>query len=186
MRRTFWFLGIAVSLFLAGACRSRQPEPQYRLTATVKDIMDSMVDPSADFLWASVATIVTSSGTEERMPHSDEDWVNVRRRAITLIEATDLLQMPGRHVAKPGEKSENPQVELQPEEIEKIVNDDRQSWMNFAHGLHDAGFDALKAIDTKNAQGLLDAGEKIDTACENCHLRYWYPLSKQAEAQKKS
>jgi len=43
---------------------------------------------------------------------------------------------------------------------------------------------ALKAIDAKNVMGLLDAGEGIDNACENCHLKYWYPLSKQAEKAK--
>ena len=25
------------------------------------------------------------------------------------------------------------------------------------------------------AEGLSEAGEAIDTACENCHLKYWYP-----------
>jgi len=32
--------------------------------------------------------------------------------------------------------------------------------------------------------GLLDAGETIDTACENCHLKYWYPLDQQAQKAK--
>ena len=71
------------------------------------------------------------------------------------------------------------------EEIETLINGDRQAWIDFAHGLHDAAVPALKAIDTKNADGLFDAGGKIDTACENCHLRYWYPPSKQAAATRK-
>jgi redox-regulated HSP33 family molecular chaperone len=37
---------------------------------------------------------------------------------------------------------------------------------------------ALKAIESKNVQGLLDAGEGIDEACENCHKQYWYPNEK--------
>jgi hypothetical protein len=137
--------------------------------------MDSMVDPNADFLWDSVATIVTAAGTEERAPRTDEEWITLRKRAIPLIEATNLLQMPGRHVAKPGEKSENPGIELGPEEIEAAINQDRAAFINFAHGLHDAVAPALKAIESKDVQGLSDAGEKIDTACENCHLKYWYP-----------
>ena len=176
---------MSVSLFLVAACGAGQPESvaaEYRVTSTIKDIMDSMVDPSADFLWESVATIVSAAGTEERRPRTDEDWANVRRRAVTLIEATNVLQMPGRHVAKPGEKSENPEVELGPEEIEKLINQDRKAFINFAHALHDAGMTALAAIDAKNAEGLLDSGEKIDTACENCHLKYWYPLSLQASS----
>ncbi len=184
MRRSVWVLGIAISLFLAGACKAQQPGPEYRTTATIKDIMDSMVDPSADALWESVATIVSAAGTDERRPKTDEDWKNVRRHAVILVEATNLLKMEGRHIAKPGEKSENPGIELEPEQMEKMMAEDRQSFIKLANALHDAALPALKAIDAKNAEGLLDAGEAIDVACENCHLKYWYPLSLQAEARK--
>ncbi len=74
---------------------------EFRTTATIKDIMDSVVDPSADYLWDSVATIVTKKGTEERRPRTDEDWKHVRRRAIAMIEATNLLIMDGRSSRKP-------------------------------------------------------------------------------------
>jgi hypothetical protein len=189
-----WLLLSGVALFVGSACKAQQPpqpeyKPEYKLTATIKDIMDSMVDPNADYLWESVATIVSAAGTEERSPKTEKDWIEVRRRAITLIEATNLLQMPGRKVARPGEKSENPGIELEPEQMEKLMTEDRQAFVTLAHGLHDAASEALKAIDEKNAQGLLDAGEKIDSACENCHLKYWYPNTPQAaEAaqQKKS
>ena len=29
--------------------------------------------------------------------------------------------------------------------------------------------------DKKDADALQDAGETIDEACEQCHLKYWYP-----------
>jgi hypothetical protein len=175
MRTFHWLLLIGMSLLMAAACSRSAPPPEYRTTATIKDIMDSMVDPNADYIWESVATIVTAAGTEERQPRTDEDWLTLRRRAIPLIEATNLLQMPGRHVAKPGEKSENPGIELGPEEIEVRINQDRATFMEFARALHDAVLPALKAIDAKDVKGLSDAGEHIDTACENCHLKYWYP-----------
>ncbi|PWT85811.1 MAG: hypothetical protein C5B57_02205 [Blastocatellia bacterium] len=185
MRRTQWLFAAAVVLFIVAACNRAKPaESQLRPTATIKDIMDSMVDPSADFLWDSVATIVSAAGTEERRPRTDEEWKNVHRRAIELLEATNLLLLEGRHVAKSGEKSENPEVELQPEQIEKLINADRVAWVNFAHGLHDAAMPALKATEVRDAEALLDAGEKIDTACENCHLKYWYPPNEQAEKAK--
>ena len=80
-----------------------------------------------------VATIITAAGTEERAPRTEQDWITLRRRTIPLIEATNLLQMPGRRVAKPGEKSENPGIELGPEEIEAVINQDRAAFINFAH-----------------------------------------------------
>jgi hypothetical protein len=185
MRPFVWLLALSASLFAVVACsRARQPEQTLRPTATIKDIMDSLVDPSADFLWESVATIVSAAGTEERAPKTDEDWINVRRNAVRLIEATNLLLMEGRHVAKPGEKSENPDVELGPEQIQVLIDQDRESWVKLAHGLHDAAVPALKAIEARNTQGLLDAGEGIDAACEACHLKYWYP-NQLADAAKK-
>ncbi len=173
------------ALIIAAACSAPPPpaaqapaksaDPGFRKTATIKDIMDSMVDPSADYLWDSVSTIVTRKGVDERRPRTDEDWKKVRRAAITLIEATNLLIMDGRLVAKPGEKSENPGIELSPEAIRRVMDDDPATLVTLAHALHDAGMKALAAIDAKNADALSDAGETIDNACENCHLKYWYP-----------
>ena len=188
MRTFHWLLLAGISLLVAAACsRSASPrESPFRATSTIKDIMDSMVDPSADALWDSVATIVSASGMEERAPKTDEDWAKVRHNAITLVEATNLILMDGRRVARPGEKAENPKVELGPEEIEAVISQDRQAWINFAHGLNDAAMAALKGIDAKDVKGLFEAGAAIDTACESCHLKYWYPLShQQAEANKK-
>src|SRR3979490_1948874 len=114
-RKVCWLSWLGASLFLVTSGTARQPPVEYRASATVKDIMDSMIDPSADSLWDSVATIVSATGTEERAPRTDEDWAKVRHNAITLVEATNLILMDGRHVARPGEKAENPKVELGPE-----------------------------------------------------------------------
>lgn len=172
-------LVVSLALFAAalGACRGREA-PDFRPTSTIKDIMDSMVDPSADVIWESVATIITISGTEEKAPQTDDEWKAVRRGAIRIIEATNLLLMPGRHVARPGEKAENENIELAPEEIEARLKQDRASWITLAHGLHDAGLTALHAIDAKDPPALSVAGEGLDRACENCHLKYWYPPGK--------
>ena len=183
MRRSSWllFLGallFSVSLFFSSACQGRQqgsPQPEYTPTATVKDIMLAIVDPSADVVWESVATIVSPSGIEDRAPRTDEEWANVRRGAIRVAEGANLLMMPGRHVAAPGEKSETPGVELEPEEIEANINKDRATWNKLAKGLHDNSLAVLRAVDEKNTQAVLDAGEQLDVACENCHSQYWYP-----------
>lgn len=178
--RTYFLLTLAGVLLLLGSSCSRpeppkQTEPEYRVTSTIKDLMDSMVDPSADFIWESVATTVSAKGIEEKAPHTNEEWAEVRRRAITLLEATNLLLMPGRQVAKPGEKADDPKVELGPEQIQQLINQDRKTWTDRAHGLHDAVLASLKAIEAKSAEELLNSGDGIDQACEKCHLVYWYP-----------
>ena len=186
MGRVSWllFLGVllfSVSLLSSSACRGRQQEsqdPPYAPTATVKDIMDSMVDPSADVVWESVATIATAAGVENRAPKTNEEWAAVRRGALRVTEGANLLMMPGRHVARPGEKSETPGVELEPEEMEANINKDRASWYKLARGLQVATEGVLQAIDKKDAQALVDTGGTLDSACEKCHMTYWYPNEK--------
>jgi hypothetical protein len=190
MQRFITIILAGIVLMMCGSCTSQQPQsqtpqqgqPEYRLTATVKDIMDSMVDPGADFIWGAVETVVSAKGVEEKAPRTDEEWKEVRRHAIMLLEATNLLQMPGRQVAKAGEKADDPKVELGPEQIEDLINKDRASWIKYAHGLHDATMEAFKAIDAKDAEKLLDVGNGIDEACEKCHLQYWYPNEKRPES----
>jgi hypothetical protein len=165
-------MSIGAALFI---CSCGRPSAEYRTTSTIKDIMDSIVDPNADYLWQSVATVSTEKGVDERAPKTDEDWKELRRHTIALLEATDLLQIPGRAVAKPGEKADNPQVEEPPEVIATMIDTDRASWIKYSHGLHDAATVMLKAVDAKNTEAVLDAGDTIDKACESCHKQYWYP-----------
>ena len=184
MRAFAWFCMPMLWLLVAGCTGTAKPpasDSPLRPTSTIKDIMDSVVDPSADALWDAVATTVSAAGTDERRPRTDEEWANVRHHAIALLEATNLLLMEGRHVAKPGEKAADPEVELGPDQIEALIAQDRAAFVKLAHGLYDAALPALKATQDKNADALLDAGEGIDMACESCHLKYWYPEGKQAD-----
>src|SRR4030095_7555949 len=88
------------------------PPPDYTPTATIKDIMQSVVDPNADVVWLSVTTVQSAKGTVDTAPKTDEEWAKVRHGAIALTEAGNLLIVPGRHVARPGEKSETAGVQL--------------------------------------------------------------------------
>lgn len=171
---------ILATVWVLTGCQRQQaskPEPaapEFRVDATIKDLMDSLVDPSADYIWDAVATTITVKGKEERYPRTDEEWKEVRRRAIHLMEASNLLLIPGRHVARPGDKSDA-RVELPPDQIEALINQDRANFTKLAHGLYDSVVPAMKAIEARDKDALLEAGDAIDQACENCHLAYWYP-----------
>src|SRR5204862_3621174 len=131
---------------------------QFRVDATIKDIMDALIDPGADYIWDAVATTVTAKGSVEKYPRTDEEWQEVRRRAIHLMEASNLLLIPGRHVARPGEKAQDPRVELPPDRIEALINDDRAGFTKLAHGLYDSALPVLRPIGTKDKDAVLDAG----------------------------
>jgi hypothetical protein len=166
---------------LSSACQTKPaepapaPQPPYTTTATIKDIMLHIVDPAGDMVWDSVHTVIDKGGLKETVPVNDEDWMKVRHGVIMLIEASNLLMIPGRAMAKPGEKSVAPGVELEPAEMEELVNKDRDGWNRQAKTLHDISVKVLEVVDAKDAQKLFDIGEDLDKACENCHRQYWYP-----------
>jgi hypothetical protein len=170
----------------AGSCQSKQPEPAapaadqppYTTTATVKDIMLHVIDPAGDMVWDAVATVIDKGGIHETAPKTDEEWFKVRSGLIQMIEGSNLLMIPGRKVARPGEKSETPGVELEPSEMDELIAKDRAAWYERAKALHDIATSVLPIVDAKDAQKLFDVGEDIDKACENCHRQYWYPNEK--------
>jgi cytochrome c556 len=142
---------------------------------SILEIMESIVMPAAQTLWDSVAVDVTEKGTIEKGPVTDEDWAKLRWTAVELAEATNLLVVPGRRVAPPGTKSENPDSELEPEQMQALIAKNRAAFVAHAHVLHEAAMEALRAIDARKLDGISDAGGTIDAACEGCHLQFWYP-----------
>ena len=54
-----------------GVCSSKPPE--MLRTATIKDIMDSMVDPNGDFIFESIEQIADEKGVREKAPRTDKD-----------------------------------------------------------------------------------------------------------------
>jgi hypothetical protein len=171
---------MSVGLCGLAACSGRgQSEVPYAAIASIQDIMAAEVDPSADLVWASVSTVTTAAGTEEKRPRTDAEWSAVRRQAITLIEATNLLLVPGRRVAEAGRKTEDaniPGIESA-ENIQKAIDGNRGGFRLSVLGLRAAGVKTLAAIDAKDPEGLSEAGGQVDAACEACHLKYWYPHS---------
>ena len=177
MKILYWVFILILAWGETGCRRA----PSLSRPATIKDIMDSMVDPSGEFVFQSVEIISDEQGVREIAPHSDADWDAVRLRLVVLSEAPNLLAMPGRRVAPPNVKSQNPQIELQPAQIQQLIDGDRASFIRRARGLQDAVAIAMKAVDGKNKDALFQAEEGIDKACENCHLHYWYPNDKRAQ-----
>jgi hypothetical protein len=87
---------------------------------------------------------------------------------MVLLEAPDLLE--GRRAARTRDRSKNPEVESQPEDIQKLLDADGSDFIRRAGRLRDA----------KDKDALLLGLDGIDKACESCHLRYWYPKDKRA------
>ncbi len=151
---------------------------------SIKELMEHIVDPTADWIFDAAVVDVSDKGTVETTPLTDEDWLKVERGAWLLAESANLLKMP-REVEAPGtvtpaHEPGKPGPELLPAQIQALIDKDRPLWNKHADDLRIVALDSLKIIKARNAQGLFDIGGAIDKACESCHLEYWYPGDKDA------
>ena len=146
-----------------------------RIVLTIKDLMESIVDPSADVVWGAVGTVADKQGIQDLSPKTREEWLDLRRAAVRLIEGGNLLMMPGREAAPAGVKSEAPGVELEPAEITELIRREPKSFDVFAKALQDIGLEALQAIEAKNTDRLIEVGGRMEEVCESCHKTFWYP-----------
>jgi hypothetical protein len=173
-----WIAVTAALLCASSPVASSAATRELTRDSTIQELMTTRIDPAADALWASVSTIITAAGVQETQPRTEAEWRTVRRYAVTLIEGANLLAV-SRRVAVPGgttEDSATPGIERS-ENIQKAIEIDRRSFVRAAVQLRDAGIVALRAIDRRDQQRLIEAGGDLDAACEACHLKYWYPHS---------
>ncbi len=113
-----------------------------------REIMATMVDPSANYIWQSVSTIVTAKGVEEKFPRNDREWSELREAATRLAEGGSLLKEDRRRAGD-------------------------SDWMKWSQAIVDAADTTLKAVAAKNADRILEAGEEIYNTCVGCHGGYW-------------
>lgn len=172
---------------LAAQSSPRAPRPAPAASAlspvvSLEELMASIIDPEADVLFDAVSYEATATGVVEVSPQTEDEWRTLRRSALILIEAPNLLKIAGRPIvpAAPVRGADSEPAgpdELSPAEIRRRIDRDPPAFHRFAQGLQDAARVALKAIDDRDKEALFAAGEQLHHACENCHLRYWYPPS---------
>lgn len=140
----------------AAPARSAKAPAGMRPVVHVNEIMHAIVEPASTIVFDAVATTIDAEGVHEKTPQTDEEWDVVLHAAITLTEAGNLLMIPGRRREVGGQ----------------IPAAKWADWNRKAAELVRASEVALKAAREKSAQGLLDAGEDIDVACDACHEPY--------------
>jgi hypothetical protein len=160
MKIVHWLFVVSVALFVSGigfivsSARAARQVPAVdpaaiSLTpvASVKQIMKGIVGPAANVVFNAVSTTVSSKGTEEKAPQTEEEWEAVGNSAAALIESGNLMLIGSRVV-------------------------DRGDWVKQSQALMEAGRVALKAIQNKSADQLLASGEAVNMSSDTCHLKY--------------
>ena len=167
--------GLLVLLAAGLAACASEPASDMAPTATVEELMRSMIDPAADAVWDAVVIEATADGIVETRPETEGDWLRLRRHALTLAEGSNLLLIEGRRIAAPESRSDLPGIDLHPDAIQELVDEDWDGWAEVARGLRATSGVVLDAVEARDVDALLEAGTELDLACENCHAVFWYP-----------
>lgn len=143
----------ALTIALA-ACAPQESTPTesadtnpFNTTLDIKELMNSVIDPSADVLWANAGWIESAAGSEELYPTSNEGWNEVRAMAAMVAETGNLLMLPGRAV-------------------------DNDAWMIYSQGMTDAGLMAMQAAEAQDKEEFFNAGAQLYSVCSACHQAY--------------
>ena len=160
MRIIHWLFVVSVALFISGigfivaaARAEQQAAPAQAVTATippvasVKQLMDGIIQPSATVVFESVGTIVDATGIHEQQPRTDTEWAAVGASAASIVEGANLLLMGDRAV-------------------------DQGEWVKMTRAMADAAMLVVKAVEAKDPQAVLAAGEPLNETCDTCHAQY--------------
>ena len=104
---------------------------------------------------AKVAPAKDSSVSTDALSSTYGKWEAVENSSMALIEAANLLTLPGRKCANG-----------------RAVPINNPDWAKFLTGLREAGMVAYAAAKAKDQDKILDAADAITTACANCHDKY--------------
>lgn len=166
---------------LASGCARQPPaatqpaaESPYQPAATFQELMDSVVDPAADYLWQAVSTKVDAQGIHDFSPQTDVEWHQLRQHAIALVESANLIAVPGRRVAH-GATTIEDGAALDVGQIQKRLDTQHDQLLGFARALREISLTLLADIDRKDTEAILEHGGTLDEVCEACHKVFWYP-----------
>lgn len=169
----------------AAAAPPQMPAPKLwgdlKPIVSVKELMRDFIDPASDYVFDSVATIITKGKRVEREPKTDEEWDRVRWGGTMLAEGVYLLKIP-RPFAPAGDvnNSTGPEPEeLSPTQITAKLEADPVLWNAKIEALRNVGLEVLEIVKKRDAKELWDASDNLDQACESCHIAFWYPGEKE-------
>jgi hypothetical protein len=138
---------VAVGCLLAACRDATAPAPPFRTVASTKQLMEAIVDPSADVIWEAVGSVMTPEGTTELAPRTDDEWATVQYGALALAESGNLLLLPTRAGGN-------------------------EEWIRLSQQLIDLSEKTSKAAEARNVTAVFDLGAEIYDVCSNCHRQF--------------
>lgn len=167
MRRRFNPFFFAIMISTVGLCaqiacsRLAAPAPQPASSATVLQVMRGILFPSSNVIFAAqsddpekVAKAEDPATATDPLKSAYGGWEAVMNAGVALSESTRLLEVP--RACSNG----------------KPAPIDGETWKKGLTDLRAAGMAAYEAGKAKDQDKVLDAADKVVTACSTCHDVY--------------
>jgi hypothetical protein len=167
MRRRFFSAFVLVVIPVVGLCaqvactRPAATPPQPASSANVLQVMRGILFPSSNVIFAAqsddpakIAQAEDPATATDPLKSAYGGWEAVMNAGLTLSEATRLLELP--RACSNG----------------KPAPIDADVWKKGLEELRTAGMAAFEAGKAKDQDKVLEAADKVVTACSTCHDKY--------------
>lgn len=112
------------------------------------EFMGHVVDPAAFMYWKGSGVDVTEKGERDLSPTTDEGWDVLVSGASILVEAGNMMQLPGR------------------------VRAPEADWNRYAQMLTDRAMIARAAAEKHDRKAVFDEGGRVFEVCVACHEQF--------------
>jgi hypothetical protein len=174
MRKTVLLVSVSTFVLFTSACASSSsgpdsatpqappPAASAQIHANLAQLMRGVLFPNSNVIFAAQGTNPAEvkqasdpSTATDPIASAYGGWMAIENSGLALAESANLLMVPGR-TCQNG----------------KPVPIQSADWAPFVQELRDAGMTSYKAAQSKNQDSILDAADKVTTACMKCHDRY--------------
>ena len=145
-------LGLVGISVLISSCAPQKPavvdQAKFDTSLPMDEVMGHVIDPAAFGYWKGSGTEETEAGTKDLSPTTPEGWEALENSAAVLIEAGNMLQLPGRR------------------------RDPEADWNRYAQQLSESAVAAKAAAEKHDKRAVFEEGAKLYQVCTACHAQY--------------
>lgn len=163
--------GSMAALLLATDVFAASTEAPPAPAVTLQQLMAIVITDASNQVW-NAALLEPAAGSDKPNP-TEEQWATLRSAATTLLVTPTVLLHPSLAVAAP----DAPAAEgsLSPAAITELRGKQWAVWAAQVSILQQSAAAALNAIEARDYEATLQAGDSLYGVCDSCHKLFWYP-----------
>lgn len=132
---------------------------------SIQDIMLGRIVPASNGIWMVAE------------PATDETWASLSQNAMDLIAAADLMTAGPHPLLREGQTvqgSDQPGTST-PAQIEQRISASPAEWKTRSEAMKKESQAVLAAVQAKDLDKVMEAGNALYDSCEACHQQFWHP-----------